>query len=63
VCGRDVQWLLQHAKSARMREGEATGGGDGFREGFCDAHDETATVEGAAGGSRAARAEGSECMG
>jgi hypothetical protein len=37
------------AAACKKREDEATGGGDGFREGFCDAHDETATVEGAAG--------------
>lgn len=37
------------AAACKKREDEATSGGDGFREGFCDAHDETPTVEGAAG--------------
>lgn len=37
------------AAACKKREDEATSGGDGFGEGFCDAHDETATVEGAAG--------------
>jgi hypothetical protein len=54
VGGRDAQWLLQHAKGARMKLPAATGLGRGVLRRSV----ETATVEGAAGPVKAERAKG-----